>query len=243
MAWIRARTLVKAPRRMGGRLRIEDKVSTWFSQFERIPLPGRPLPSRHIVACVKQVERPAPAANLVGAWALKASERIEVAMREAYGGSRSGMAALATIATFPGERSDAVGRVVGLSASGLVRAVDRLVGENLVRRVESTADGREVRLQATPRGRRATERLLAARAAAVTSLLQPLAPSERRRFLALLDKLLRGTASSRHEAREICRLCDHLACEGTVGCPVSQGAPGVAHRSQELRVKNGGGCS
>lgn len=36
MAWIRARTLVKAPRRMGGRLRIENQVSTRFSQFERI---------------------------------------------------------------------------------------------------------------------------------------------------------------------------------------------------------------
>lgn len=184
-----------------------------------------------MLACVKQVSGPAPEANVVGAWALVAAERIEVAIREAGAGSHSAPAALSTIATFPGERSDAVGRVVGLSASGLVRAVDRLVGENLVRRVESTTDGREVRLQATPRGRRATERLLAARASAVTSLLQPLAPSERTHFLTLLDKLLRATPSSRDQARQICRLCDHPACERTEGCPVSQGAPGAAHRS------------
>jgi DNA-binding MarR family transcriptional regulator len=176
----------------------------------------------------------------VGAWALVAAERIQEAIRKASEGSRSAPAALATIATFPGERSDAVGRVIGLSPSGLVRAVDRLVGENLVRRVESTTDGREVRLQATPRGRRATERLLAARASAVTSLLQPLAPSERTQFLTLLDKLLRATPSSRDQARQICRLCDHPACERTEGCPVSQGAPGSAHRSQGLGGKNGG---
>jgi DNA-binding MarR family transcriptional regulator len=189
---------------------------------------------------MKQVASHSTEANLVGAWALVAADRIDEATRGAFGVSHSALAALATIATFPGERSDSVGRVVGLSPSGLVRAVDRLVGENLVRRVESTTDGREVRLQATPRGRRATERLLAARASAVTSLLQPLAPSERTQFLTLLDKLLRGAASSRNEARKICRLCDHLACEQTEGCPVSQGAPGAAHRSQELRLKNGG---
>lgn len=193
-----------------------------------------------MLACVKQVSGPAPEANVVGAWALVAAERIEVAIREAGAGSHSAPAALSTIATFPGERSDAVGRVVGLSAPGLVRAVDRLVSENLVRRVQSTTDGREVRLHATARGRRATERLLAARAAAVSRLLQPLAPSERTQFLTLLDKLLRGAASNRNQAREICRLCDHLACERTDGCPVSAGAPGVAHQSQVLRVKSGG---
>jgi DNA-binding MarR family transcriptional regulator len=188
-----------------------------------------------IVVCVKQVT--ASDANLVGAWALFAAEGIQEAIGRASEGSHSTPAALATIATFPGERSDTVGRVIGLSPSGVVRAVDRLVSGDLVRRVESKTDGREVRLEATPRGRRAAERVLAARAAAVTSLLEPLAASERRQFLTLIDKLLRATASSRDQARQICRLCDHPACERTDSCPVSQGAPGAVYRWQELGVK------
>jgi hypothetical protein len=77
---------------------------------------------------------------------------------------------------------------------------------------------------------RSAERVLAARAGAVGRLLEPLTPAERDQFLTLLEKLLTTLPSDREDARHICRLCDHPACERT-WCPVSTGAPGTPRRS------------
>jgi hypothetical protein len=101
----------------------------------------------------------------------------------------------------------------------------------LAERHGGVGDGREVLIHPIRRGVRAAERILAARASAVDRLLAPLTLAEREQFLTLLEKPLVGLPSDREEARHICRLCDHPACERS-WCPVSAGAPGQAHRSR-----------
>jgi hypothetical protein len=61
-------------------------------------------------------------------------------------------------------------------------------------------------------------------------LLEPLARRERDELVRLLEKLLPALPDDRDEARRICRLCDHPACERS-WCPVSAGAPGELYRS------------
>jgi DNA-binding IclR family transcriptional regulator len=79
----------------------------------------------------------------VGAWTVAAAEAVQAATGGELGGSGSLAAALVTIATFPGERVDALRRALGLSPSGVVRTVDRLVDAGLVERQASpTAPGR-----------------------------------------------------------------------------------------------------
>jgi DNA-binding MarR family transcriptional regulator len=166
----------------------------------------------------------------VGAWALASAEAVTEATDGELGGSGALAAAAVTVAQFPDERVDALHGALGLSPSGVVRTVDRLVEAGLAARRVGAGDGREVLIHPTRRGARAAERALAARAGAVGRLLEPLSPAERDQLLTLLEKLLAGLPSDRGEARHICRLCDHPACERT-WCPVSAEAPGEPHRS------------
>lgn len=173
--------------------------------------------------------------NLVGAWALAAAQAVRQATDGELGASGALAAALVTVALFPGERVDALHGALGLSPSGVVRTVDRLVQAGLAERQGGLGDGREVLIHPTRRGARVAERVLAARARAIDRLLEPLTPAERDEFLNLLEKLLVGLPSDREEARHICRLCDHPACERS-WCPVSAGAPGDAHRSHRTKA-------
>lgn len=160
-------------------------------------------------------------------------------MREATDGELGGSGALAaaavTVALFPDERVDALQAALGLSSSGVVRTVDRLVEAGLAERTGALRDGREVLIHPTRRGARAAERVLAARAGATERLLEPLSAPERDQFLSLLEKLLAGLASDRDQVRHVCRLCDHPACERS-WCPVSAGAPGEPHRSHSAKA-------
>jgi DNA-binding MarR family transcriptional regulator len=173
-------------------------------------------------------------ANLVGAWSLAAADAIRGATDRQLRGSGALAAALLTVALFPGERVDALRRVLGLTPSGVVRTIDRLVSAGWVERQAGIGDGREVLLQPTRRGARVASRALAARMKAIDSLLEPLTESEREEFLRLLEKLLPALPADRDEARHICRLCDHPACERS-WCPVSAGAPSGPHRSRGAR--------
>jgi DNA-binding MarR family transcriptional regulator len=170
-------------------------------------------------------------ANLVGAWSLAAAQAVQDATDGELGGSGSLAAALVTVALFPGERVDALRRALGLSPSGVVRTVDRLVDAGLVERHGGSGDAREVLLDPTRSGARVADRVLAARAKAVGCLLEPLATGERDELVRLLEKLLPALPDDRDDARRICRLCDHPACERS-WCPVSAGAPGEPHRSR-----------
>jgi MarR family transcriptional regulator, negative regulator of the multidrug operon emrRAB len=173
-------------------------------------------------------------ANLVGAWVSGVVQALQQTTDAEVAGGGARAAALVTSVLFPGERIDALQPVLGLSASGVVRTVDRLVAAGLAERRASAGDGREVLIYPTRRGVRTAERVLRARAATADKLLEPLSRSERETFLNLLAKLLLAMPSDRDSARHICRLCDHPACERG-SCPVSERAPGDAHRSRPPR--------
>ncbi len=169
-------------------------------------------------------------ANVVGAYVLAAGEAVRHATEEVAGGSGALTSALVTVVLFPGERVDALRRVVGLSPSGVVRGVDRLVAAGLVERRGGSGDAREVLLHPTRRGVRIAERILSARARAVDQLLGCLSSRERAELMRLFEKLLTALPSDREATRRICRLCDHPACERS-WCPISEGAPGEGYRS------------
>lgn len=170
-------------------------------------------------------------ANLVGAWTVSAACAIRAATEAAGNAAGASPAALLTVALFPGERIDSLRRVLGLSPSGAVRVVDQLVSGGLVERRASAKDAREALIHPTVRGSRVARRVLAARDAAVQQLLEPLSEQECAQLFSLLERLLVALPSDRDDARHICRLCDHPACEHS-WCPVSAGALGEPHRSR-----------
>ncbi|MDQ4029295.1 MAG: MarR family winged helix-turn-helix transcriptional regulator [Actinomycetota bacterium] len=162
------------------------------------------------------------AANLLGAFALAASDRLRTATESASGTSAAAPAALVTIAMYPGCTIERLARALRITHSGSVRLVDRLGGEGLVRR-RPGSDARSIALELSAAGRRAAEHALTARRDAMTQILDLLDEGERTRLVRLLEKALGGMTCSRLDANSICRLCDEPACE-RLFCPVDRAA-------------------
>lgn len=173
-------------------------------------------------------------ANVLGAFALALSDEMDGATEQASGHTGAAAAALVSLSDLLAEGSvDDLRRAVGLSHSGGVRVVDRLVAAGLAERRPGT-DGRSVALALTPRGRDLATRAQEARRQTVQHVLGALDERERGQLGALVDKLLGALVTRRLEARAagsdppggwLCRLCDPAACERPEGrCPVADAA-------------------
>jgi DNA-binding MarR family transcriptional regulator len=176
--------------------------------------------------------------NLVGALTLVVADAVRHAVETAAGHSDAAPAALAILQPARHGRSvDELRRAVGLTPSGGVRLVDRLVADRLVQR-RPGADGRSVLVTLTPRGRRTVRAILTARAVAIDQILRPLTTEQRADLEELVEELLSGQTVERIEARRsgidypggwTCRLCDQRACGRDRGtCPTANAARDLA---------------
>jgi DNA-binding MarR family transcriptional regulator len=165
------------------------------------------------------------AANIAGALSLVIADQSADAVAEAAGRSESAAAALSALLHFLDRPSvDLLRQVLGLTSSGTVRLVDRLVESGFVRR-EPGPDGRTIALALTERGGRAALAVSEARAAVLERALGVLTAAERATFEQLAGKVLVGMMRGPGAVRWICRLCDVGICRGTEGgCPLGNAA-------------------
>ena len=154
-------------------------------------------------------------ANLLGALSLAVMDRIEQGARDVIGHSGETPAALVVIGYGP-ITTDKLRRILGLSHSGTVRLVDRLVSDRLVER-RPGKDGREVALHLTAKGAASRKDLLASRISAVASFVDVLSPSERNRLRELIRDVLARQDTSERDRFTICRMCDNGVCSN---CPL-----------------------
>ena len=169
-------------------------------------------------------------ANVLGALALALSDRMAAAVAEAAGGpgrpgSETAGAALSALHHFLDAPSvDRLRQVLGLTSSGTVRLVDRLVDLGYVRRARGD-DGRTTVVSLTPSGRRAAARVAKARAAVLTDALAALDPGERAALDPLLGRLAAALIRGPGATRWMCRLCQTGLCGvPTRECPVTRAA-------------------
>ena len=155
-------------------------------------------------------------ANLLGALSLAVMDRIEQGAREVVGRGGETPAALIVIGYGHGITNDKLRRILGLSHSGTVRLVDRLVSDQLAER-RPGKDGREVALYLTAKGVAARRDLMASRISAVASLLEVLSPTEAKRLGTLMHELLARQDTSEMDRFTICRMCDDRVC---TNCPL-----------------------
>ncbi len=156
-------------------------------------------------------------ANLLGALALVVTDRTA----EAAGRSESAAAALSWMRQFDQRPSiELLRRVLGLTSSGAVRLIDRLVADGLVKRGPGR-DGRTTAVSLTPAGHRAAEKVAAARGAILEGALAALSEEERETLEVLHSKLLVGQMRDPGAMRWMCRLCDTGVCREGPGCPVT----------------------
>ncbi|WP_156055654.1 MarR family winged helix-turn-helix transcriptional regulator [Nocardia sp. NRRL WC-3656] len=172
------------------------------------------------------------AANVLGALSLVVADGMNTAVEAVAALGPSAPAALAAMHQFlDGGSVTQLSSVLGLSHSGTVRLVDRLVAEGLVER-GGAQDGRAVSVVLTRHGRDMAARILRTREKSLTSALSALSADEIDNLAATLDTMLTTMTLARAEQRAargndrsqpwLCRLCDFDACGRSEGsCPVN----------------------
>jgi MarR family transcriptional repressor of emrRAB len=177
--------------------------------------------------------RDARLANLVGALSLAVVDRVREANEQAAGHTAAAPAALVALHEFMDRGTvDRLHKVTGLSPSGAVRLVDRLVADSYVER-RPGPDGRSVALALTPRGRRVARRILQAREIAIRDVLVDLTEPERASLTRIAETLIATIVTTRLSeggaaAGWLCRLCDFEACGRPRGeCPAARTAADV----------------
>jgi DNA-binding MarR family transcriptional regulator len=175
------------------------------------------------------VSTPGAEANVLGALALFLTDATADAV-EAAGHAGTAAAALSALHQFLDRPTlDQLRRVLGLTPSGAVRLVDRLAEDGLVTRGPGT-DGRSRSVSLTAKGRRAAQRVQAARTSVLEDALASLTPQQRTMLHSLTSQVLAGLVSQKvHSGRSergwTCRLCDLAACGRPDGhCPAANAA-------------------
>jgi DNA-binding MarR family transcriptional regulator len=157
--------------------------------------------------------------NLFGVAVLAATDRAGAAIADALGVGGAAPAVLVHLAAYPGESTEALHRVLGISQPGTVQIVQRLVAKGLIER-RAGHDRRTHALHVTAQGRRALDAILERRSRVLAEMLAPLSEGERARLVPLLEKVVSGLADDRPAALTVCRLCDRDACCRESGCPL-----------------------
>jgi DNA-binding MarR family transcriptional regulator len=172
--------------------------------------------------------------NVIGAMVVALGDRLRGATEDAAAMPASYPAALSALRMWAGGRPiDVLADGLRLSHSRAVRVVDRLEDDGLVRRRPDAEDRRAVRIELTAAGRRAADRVIDARAAALDEALGGLSPDQRRALGDLAATVLGDVTLDRRTARGICRLCDAVACGHESGrCPVTQAADRAEARQE-----------
>jgi DNA-binding MarR family transcriptional regulator len=154
-------------------------------------------------------------ANLLGALSLAVMDQIEKGARDIIGRAGESPAALIVIGYGP-ITNDKLRRILGLSHSGTVRLVDRLVSDRLVER-RPGKDGREIALHLTAKGSASRKDLLSSRISAAASFVDVLSPSKGKRLGELIREVLAKQDTSEMDRFTICRMCHSGVCSN---CPL-----------------------
>ncbi len=174
--------------------------------------------------------------NLLGALALGIADAQRRACQEAAGLEAAGPAALIAVQRYSDETVGFFDQILGLTSSGTVRLFDRLAHAGLIDR-RPGADARTRTVSLTPTGQTAANAVRAARRSTIVEALTRLSNDEKRQLEPIAAKLLTTLASTRWEARHLCRLCDHPICDMAERCPVDLAITAAGHPRFEDQQK------
>jgi DNA-binding MarR family transcriptional regulator len=166
----------------------------------------------------------ARSANLLGTVGLAVSDRIRAAGEDELGLGGSAPIAVVALSTYLADRPlEEIARAFGITASAVVRLVDRLEAEGLAKR-RAGQDGRRVSVSLTAKGDRRAKAILGRRERELNEVLGALTAAERTELTRLHEKLLGQLPEDVPAASRVCRFCDVDACGHYDGrCPVTRG--------------------
>jgi MarR family transcriptional regulator, negative regulator of the multidrug operon emrRAB len=180
------------------------------------------------------VSRDARLANLLGALATGLVDRVSAASSETAHLDGSAPAALVALLDFsPHGSVHVLSQIVGLTHSGGVRLVDRLVAAGLVER-GAGADARSITVSLTRRGRTVAHGIRRERSAEIRDAMVGLTERQRAELVHACEIVIANLTRQRLAERAagglpaggaLCRLCDFDACGRLVAtCPAASAA-------------------
>ena len=179
----------------------------------------------------------ARSANLLGALAVGLEDAVRAALAQATGLDVTAVAAVLVVGARPGRSIADLAAALGVTHSGAVRTLDRLVQHGLVERVPGS-DARTQGLALTDAGRTAAGHAVAARRSVLGGLLDGLSVDQQVTLVPAMEALLARLPADRRDAWRICRTCEHDVCRGAqcpVGNAVDPADTGDAVRSPSSR--------
>ena len=161
--------------------------------------------------------------NLLGALVVALADAMRIDIENASGQGATAAAALATVLAFPDRSIDHLRKIVGLSAAGTTRLIDRLQADGLIERRASLDDGRSRAVLLTAAGVESAEVVLAARRSVFSRALAVLSVRQQEQLEDMLGAMLTALTPDRAACELTCRLCDIAACPQD-RCPVELAA-------------------
>jgi DNA-binding MarR family transcriptional regulator len=155
--------------------------------------------------------------NVIAAWALAVHDGLDAAAR-ASGLAARDLAALTLVREHDGCSVDWLHPRVGLTQSGTVRLVDRLVEQGMLER--GAPLGRTTPLHATPAAETLLDSWQVARDDVVAGATTGLSAAERADLAAAMATTLEAQQRSRPQADATCRTCTWSSCGED--CPVDR---------------------
>lgn len=170
-------------------------------------------------------------ANLLGALCTGLSDAVQEAAAATAELDEAAAAALIALLDFsPRGSVQALSQIIGLTHSGTVRLVDRLVSSGYVARMPGR-DARSCSVILTAAGATVARHVRDAREGAIARPLRTLSGDERAALTGLCERLVGALAKQRLEQRAagvmpaggaLCRMCDFVACGRDKGnCPAA----------------------
>ena len=160
--------------------------------------------------------------NTFGALSLAVSDRVRMAIAEAFNAGGQTAAALIAIGHEPGMSIGQIRQILRLSHAGAVRVVERLGDQGLIAKTQSPSDRRVVHVALTSRGQGERTKLLGLRRGAVAELLGMVSAEDRVALERAADSILSSLFSDPQGGLATCRLCDRARCDD---CPVDRRRP------------------
>lgn len=160
--------------------------------------------------------------NVFGALSQAVSDRVRIAIAEAFNAGGETAAALIAIGHAPGMSISQVRETLRLSHAGAVRVVERLGDQGWVAKSPSPSDRRVVHVSLTSLGQVERTKLLGLRNAAVAELLSKVPAHDCGALERVADTILSSLLSDPHGGLATCRLCDQARC---TDCPVDRHRP------------------
>ena len=177
--------------------------------------------------------------NIIGAFSRALSDKMDRAVRKAAGLSSSACYTIVTVGTEPYSSIETLRRMLGLEHSSLVRLIDRMQKQGLLRRIRGIGkDLREVKVTLTERGEDCFSKILTARREVLENAMRSLTCEDRERISAMIHKMMPNVVDGGDDQHYVCRLCDIDACPQE-NCPVNLAYPELIElpekRPKELR--------